>query len=65
MCIMEYCSKNRVQDNTKPDAEDITNLYQNSGYLFSQVHPVETSVVNDTINFEIRIVEGNLHISIK
>lgn len=50
--------KKRVQDNTKPDAEDITNLYQNSGYLFSQVHPVETSVVNDTINFEIRIVEG-------
>ena len=50
--------KKRIQDNTKPDAEDITNLYQNSGYLFSQIHPVETSVVNDTINFEIRVVEG-------
>ena len=50
--------KKRIQDTTKPDAEDITNLYQNSGYLFSQVHPVETSVVNDTINFEVRIVEG-------
>ena len=37
--------KKRIQDNTKPDAEDITNLYQNSGYLFSQIHPVETSVV--------------------
>lgn len=50
--------KKRIQDPTKPDAEDITNLYQNSGYLFSQIHPVETSVVNDTINFEIRVVEG-------
>ena len=50
--------KKRIQDNSKPDSEDIANLYQNSGYLFSQVHPVETSVVNDTINFEIRIVEG-------
>ncbi|MDO4230170.1 MAG: outer membrane protein assembly factor BamA [Capnocytophaga sp.] len=50
--------KKRIQDTSKPDAEDITNLYQNSGYLFSQINPVETSVVNDTINFEIRVVEG-------
>lgn len=50
--------KKRIQDQSKPDAEDITNLYQNSGYLFSQIHPVETSVVNDTINFEVRVVEG-------
>lgn len=50
--------KKRVQDNSKPDSDDIANLYQNSGYLFSQIHPVETSVVNDTINFEIRIIEG-------
>lgn len=50
--------KKRIQDPTKPDSEDIANLYQNSGYLFSQIVPVETSVVNDTINFEIRVVEG-------
>lgn len=49
--------KKRIQDQ-KPDAEDISSLYQNSGYLFSQLHPVETSVVNDTINFEIRVIEG-------
>lgn len=50
--------KKRIQDQKNPDAEDITNLYQNSGYLFSQIHPVETSVVNDTINFEVRVIEG-------
>ena len=50
--------KKRIQDPTKPDAEDISNLYQNSGYLFSKIIPVETSVINDTINFEIRIEEG-------
>ncbi|MDO5607066.1 MAG: outer membrane protein assembly factor BamA [Capnocytophaga sp.] len=50
--------KKRIADASKPDAEDITNLYQNSGYLFSRIMPVETSVVNDTINFEIRVVEG-------
>ncbi len=48
----------RIADNTKPDAEDLTNLYQNSGYLFSSINPVEVKTVNDTIDFEIRITEG-------
>tara|TARA_A100001011_G_scaffold399937_1_gene511200 strand:- start:32649 stop:35213 length:2565 start_codon:yes stop_codon:yes gene_type:complete len=52
--------KKRIADNSKPDAEDITNLYQNSGYLFSNVNAVEVSAVEDTINFEIRITEGKL-----
>ena len=52
--------KKRIADNTKPDANDITNLYQNSGYLFSNINAVEVSAINDTINFEIRITEGKL-----
>ncbi len=50
--------RKRIADDSKPDAEDITSLYQNNGYLFSSVNPVEISAENDTINFEIRIVEG-------
>ena len=50
--------KKRISDNTKPDGEDLSNLYQNNGYLFSNINPVEVSVENDTINFEIRVVEG-------
>ncbi|WP_093024855.1 outer membrane protein assembly factor BamA [Pustulibacterium marinum] len=50
--------KERIADVTDPDADDITNLYQNSGYLFSTVNPVEISAKNDTIDFEIRIIEG-------
>ena len=50
--------KERIEDKTKPDAQDITNLYQNNGYLFSRINPVEVSAINDTINFEIRIIEG-------
>ncbi|SHG82559.1 BamA/OMP85 family outer membrane protein [Flagellimonas flava] len=50
--------KERVQDDSKPDAVDLTNLYQNNGYLFSSINPVEVSAVNDTIDFEIRIIEG-------
>jgi len=48
----------RINDKKKPDGEDITNLYQNNGYLFSQVNPVEVKTANDTIDFEIRITEG-------
>ncbi len=48
----------RIADKTKPDAEDITNLYQNNGYLFSNINAVEVKTVNDTIDFEIRVTEG-------
>ncbi len=50
--------RERIADESKPDAEDLTNLYQNNGYLFSQINPVEISAEKDTINFEIRIIEG-------
>ena len=50
--------KKRIADDSKPDAEDLTNLYQNNGYLFSRINPIEVSAVNDTIDFEIRIIEG-------
>ena len=43
-----------------PSAEggDISSLYQDDGYLFFRIDPVETAVYNDTIDHEIRIVEG-------
>lgn len=37
---------------------DISGLYQDDGYLFFRIEPVETAVYNDTIDFEVRIVEG-------
>ena len=37
---------------------DISSLYQDDGYLFFHVDPVEMAVYHDTIDFEIRIVEG-------
>ena len=48
----------RIADKTKPDGEDITNVYQNNGYLFSNINAVEVKTANDTIDFEIRVVEG-------
>lgn len=37
---------------------DISALYMDDGYLFFQINPIEIAVYNDTIDFEIRIVEG-------
>ncbi|MDB4304255.1 BamA/TamA family outer membrane protein, partial [Desulfosarcina sp.] len=48
----------RIADNTKPDANDLTNLYQNNGYLFSTINPVETNADGNVIDMEIRISEG-------
>ena len=50
----------RIADNTRPDGDDITNLYQNNGYFFSRINPVEVNVHNDSIDFEVRINEGKL-----
>jgi outer membrane protein insertion porin family len=48
----------RIADDTSPDADDITNLYQNNGYLFSSISPVEINAEGNVIDMEIRIVEG-------
>ncbi len=50
--------KKRIADDSKPDAVDITNLYQDNGYLFSTINPVETSAEGNIIDMEIRISEG-------
>ncbi|MBR2064669.1 MAG: outer membrane protein assembly factor BamA [Bacteroidales bacterium] len=37
---------------------DITKLYRDNGYLFFQVNPVEMNIEGDSVDVEIRIVEG-------
>ena len=48
----------RISDDSDPDSDDLSNLYQNSGYLFSSVTPVEVSADGNVIDLEIRINEG-------
>ena len=45
---------------TTPSAEggDISSLYQDDGYLFFNIVPVEVAVYNDTIDHEIQVREG-------
>ncbi|NNE32642.1 MAG: outer membrane protein assembly factor BamA [Winogradskyella sp.] len=50
--------RERIADTENPDAADLTNLYQNNGYMFSTINPVEVSAEGNVIDMEIRISEG-------
>ncbi|AKD02521.1 outer membrane protein assembly factor BamA [Pontibacter korlensis] len=41
-----------------PTGVDVSALYQNDGYLFSSITPVETRVEGDSIDLEMRVQEG-------
>ena len=44
--------------NYNPSGTDITSMYMDNGYLFFRCDPVETAVVGDSIDIEIRLFEG-------
>ncbi len=52
-----------------PEGGDISGLYMDDGYLFFRTEAIETAVYNDTIDYEIRVIEGpqatikNVHIT--
>ena len=48
----------RIGKQLSAEGGDVGSLYQDDGYLFFQVDPVETAVYNDTIDFELRVREG-------
>ncbi len=48
----------RLGKQLSAEGGDIGSLYQDDGYLFFRLDPVETAVYNDTIDFEIRMTEG-------
>ncbi|HNX06178.1 MAG TPA: outer membrane protein assembly factor BamA [Bacteroidales bacterium] len=41
-----------------PEGYDVSSLYMDNGYLFFSATPVETAVENDSIDMEIRVIEG-------
>jgi outer membrane protein insertion porin family len=48
----------RLGKEASQEGGDISGLYMDDGYLFFRAEPVETRVYNDTIDHEIRLVEG-------
>ena len=53
-------NKQMLEENLtyNPSGTDLTSLYMDNGYLFFRATPVEVAVENDSIDIEIRIVEG-------
>ena len=53
-----------LNDRLIADEDAVSNLYYNNGYVFSKLEPVETNIVGDSVDLEIRIFEGTqAHIS--
>ena len=50
--------QNRLFGGGKQNEYDITKLYRDNGYLFFRVTPVELNIEGDSVDVEMRIVEG-------
>ena len=43
---------------TDPEAMSVSSLYQNEGYLMSQIDPAETIIGKDSIDIQVKVFEG-------
>ena len=53
-----YNHKHLMERIQTDENEAVSKLYQDRGYLFSNIEPVEVLIDNDSIDFEMRIYEG-------
>ncbi|MDD3080501.1 MAG: outer membrane protein assembly factor BamA [Paludibacter sp.] len=53
-----YNHKHLMERLQTDENDAVSKLYQDRGYLFSQIEPVEVQVNGDTIDFEMRVYEG-------
>lgn len=53
-----YNYKNLMKRLQTDENEAVSKLYQDRGYLFSRIEPVEVLIENDSIDFEMRVYEG-------
>lgn len=51
-------NQKKLQERLITDEDAAINLYQNNGYLFSNIDPVEINILNDSVDIELRVVEG-------
>ena len=47
-----------LEDRLLYDPAGVMSVYQDNGYLFSNIQPVEVLVENDSIDIEMRVYEG-------
>ena len=51
-------NQKKLQERLLKDDDAVVNLYKNNGYLFSNIEPVEVNIENDSVDLELRVVEG-------
>ncbi|MDR0614226.1 MAG: outer membrane protein assembly factor BamA [Dysgonamonadaceae bacterium] len=51
-------NQKKLGERLHTDEDAVSNLYANNGYIFAQMNPVETYVENDSVDIEVRVIEG-------
>jgi len=51
-------NQKKLQERLIRDDDAVVNLYKNNGYLFSNIEPVEVNIENDSVDLELRVIEG-------
>jgi len=51
-------NQKQINKRLKEDEDAAGNYYYNNGYVFSNIDPVEVNIVGDSIDLEMRIMEG-------
>lgn len=51
-------NQKKLQERLISDEDAVINVYQNNGYLFSNIDPVEINILKDSVDLELRVVEG-------
>ena len=51
-------NQKKLEERLVVDEDAVVNLYQNNGYLFSNIDPIEINIENDSIDLELRVIEG-------
>lgn len=52
-------NQKKLYERLLTDDDAVLNLYQNNGYLFSRIDPIEINIENDSVDLELRVVEGS------
>jgi len=58
MASGDIYNQKKLQERLISEEDAAVNLYQNNGYLFSNIDPVEINIENDSVDLELRVVEG-------
>ncbi len=52
-------NQKKLYERLKTDEDAAINIYQNNGYLFSDIDPIEINIVGDSVDLELRVIEGS------